>query len=240
MKVLAFIVPGGQYGERIVAHLRQHAPNSWRILVIPTPSGLPAVVDEPEDYLPVGLPDANLVLWLGESWRAAQLLPAIAAQTGAQAIIAPIDNAGWIPPGLRGQLTLELRRMGVEIVFPEPFCSLTEDGLGSVAGEFAQRFGRPRLNVRIDRATQALAKIVVARGSPCGSTQFAADKACGLPVNEAIPRAGLICLHYPCLASMQPHQTKAGVETLMHTSGKIFNAALAEALTAARQNPKRG
>ncbi|HJW91101.1 MAG TPA: DUF166 family protein [Anaerolineales bacterium] len=227
------ILDASQYGERIVAHLYQHAPDSWSVLPIPAPRGLPPVVDEPEDHLPPDLPCADLILFLGESERAAQLLPAITAQTGAQAIIAPIDNARWIPPGLRGQLTRELRAMGVEIVFPEPFCSLTEDGLGAVTGEFAQRFGRPRLNVRIDPATQALAEIVVERGSPCSSTHFAAEKARGLPVTEAIPHAGLICLHYPCLASMQPEQTESGVETLMHTSGKIFNAALGEALMAA-------
>ena len=231
MRLLILIA--SQYGERIVAHLYQHAPDNWHVMSIPSPMGLPPVVDEAEEYLPAGLLDANLVLYLGESERAAQLLPAIAARTGAQAIIAPIDNAGWIPPGLRGQLTRELRAMGVEIVFPEPFCSLTEDGLGAVTGEFAKRFGRPRLNVRIDPATQALAEIVVERGSPCGSTHFAAEKARGLPVTEAIPHAGLICLHYPCLASMQPEQTESGVETLMHTSGKIFNAALGEALMAA-------
>jgi len=231
--VRLLILIASQYGERIVAHLYQHAPDNWHVMSIPSPMGLPPVVDEAEEYLPAGLLDANLVLYLGESERAAQLLPAIAARTGAQAIIAPIDNAGWIPPGLRGQLTRELRAMGVEIVFPEPFCSLTEDGLGAVTGEFAQRFGRPRLNVRIDPATQALAEIVVERGSPCGSTHFAAEKARGLPVTEAIPHAGLICLHYPCLASMQPEQTESGVETLMHTSGKIFNAALGEALMAA-------
>ncbi|HJW91059.1 MAG TPA: DUF166 family protein [Anaerolineales bacterium] len=231
MRLLILIA--SQYGERIVAHLYQHAPDNWHVMSIPSPMGLPPVVDEAEEYLPAGLLDANLVLYLGESERAAQLLPAIAARTGAQAIIAPIDNAGWIPPGLRGQLTRELRAMGVEIVFPEPFCSLTEDGLGAVTGEFARHFGRPRLNVRIDPVTQALAEIVVERGSPCGSTHFAAEKARGLPVTEAIPHAGLICLHYPCLASMQPEQTESGVETLMHTSGKIFNAALDKALMAA-------
>jgi len=231
--VRLLILIASQYGERIVAHLYQHAPDNWHVMSIPSPMGLPPVVDEAEEYLPAGLLDANLVLYLGESERAAQLLPAIAARTGAQAIIAPIDNAGWIPPGLRGQLTRELRAMGVEIVFPEPFCSLTEDGLGAVTGEFARHFGRPRLNVRIDPVTQALAEIVVERGSPCGSTHFAAEKARGLPVTEAIPHAGLICLHYPCLASMQPEQTESGVETLMHTSGKIFNAALDKALMAA-------
>jgi len=39
---------------------------------------------------------------------------------------------------------------------------------------------------------------------------------------------------------MQPEQYDAGVETLMHTSGMIFNVALVEAFVAARKNPERG
>jgi len=53
-------------------------------------------------------------------------------------------------------------------------------------------------------------------------------------------RAGLICLHYPCLALMQPEHTETGVETLLHTPGKIFDAALVEVLATACQNPYRG
>lgn len=88
--------------------------------------------------------------------------------------------------------------------------------------------------MRIDPETPTLTEVVVERGSPCGSSHFAAIRAQGLPVAEAVPRAGLICFHCPCLASMQPQTTEEGVETLMHTSGKIFNAALAEALEVVR------
>lgn len=227
------VLTAGLYGERIVAHLRQRAPEGWRFLVMAAPLGLPVVVDEPEEYLPANLPAADLILFLGESERAAQLLPAVAARTGGQAVIAPIDNAAWIPPGLRRQLRRELGASGVEIAFPEPFCSLTEDGLGPPAAAFARQFGRPRLHVRIDPATKTLAEVVVERGAPCGSTHFAAALARGMPLEEAVPRAGLICLHYPCLASMQPSQTAEGVETIMHLSGRLFNEGLAQALAKA-------
>ncbi len=228
MRILAIVA--GKYGMRIVEHIRRCAPPTWQVTAIPAPTGLPVVVDDPEEYLPTDLPPADLILFMAESDRAAQLLPALAVRTGARAVIAPIDHAAWVPLGLRGQLLRELRAMGVEIVFPEPFCALTEDGLGPVAAEFARHFGRPRLRVAVDPFSRILSEIAVERCSPCGSTHFAAEKARGMPAAEAVPRAGLICLHYPCLASMQPEQTESGVETLMHTSGKIFNAALTEAL----------
>ena len=43
----------GLYGERIVEHIRKSAPQEWSIQSIPVPEGLPAVVDDPEDFLPV-------------------------------------------------------------------------------------------------------------------------------------------------------------------------------------------
>ena len=116
------------------------------------------------------------------------MLPALAVRTGARAVIAPIDHAAWVPLGLRGQLLRELRAMGVEIVFPEPFCALTEDGLGPVAAEFARHFGRPRLRVAVDPFSRILSEIAVERCSPCGSTHFAAEKARGMPAAEAVPR----------------------------------------------------
>lgn len=236
LRILAIVA--GKYGTRIVEHIRRCAPPTWQVTAIPAPRGLPVVVDAPEEHLPPDLPSADLILFMAENDRAAQLLPALAVRTGAQAVIAPIDHAAWIPPGLQGQLLRELSAIGVEIVFPEPFCALTEDGLGPVAAEFARYFGRPRLHVSVDSLSGTLSEIAVERCSPCGSTHFAAEKARGMLAAEAVPRAGLICLHYPCLASMKPEQTESGVETLMHTSGKIFNAALAEALHRWEENER--
>ena len=46
----------------------------------------------------------------------------------------------------------------------------------------------------------------------------------GLHVDEVIPSAGLICMQFPCLASMQMEQIDKGLyNTLMHLSGQIFN-----------------
>ncbi len=236
LRVLAIVA--GKYGVRIVEHIRRCAPSTWQVTTIPAPAGLPIVVDAPEEHLPPDLPPADLILFMAENDRAAQLLPALILRTGARAVIAPIDHAAWIPPGLRGQLLRELSALGGEIVFPEPFCALTEEGLGPIAAEFARHFGRPRLRVSVD-PYGTLSEITVERCSPCGSTHFAAEKAQGMSVAEAIPRAGLICLHYPCLASMKPEQTESGVETLMHTSGKIFNAALAEALRRWEENERK-
>ena len=102
----------------------------------------------------------------------------------------------------------------------------------SILQEFARHFGRPRLEIVLENDGETIHEIVVERGAPCGSSHYAANRIAGLKMSEVVPQGGLICLHYPCLASMQPKTTDEGVETLMHTSGIIYNASLSRAIEA--------
>jgi hypothetical protein len=237
MKIL--ILLHGNYGNRIAENLAIWSPQDWHINLLELPKALPVIVDEPATFLPAQIPAADLVLHLAETSRTAQLLPEVVRMSGAQAAIAPIDNNVWIPPGLRHQLRRELSVMGVGVVFPEPFCELTEDLVASqlyeqpgqhpILLEFVRHFGRPRLRVILD-SDESIAEVIVERGSACGSSQYAAGRLRGIPAVEAVPKGGLICLHYPCLASMQPTRPKDGVENLMHLSGVIFNEELEKAI----------
>ncbi len=226
------------YGQRIAQNIENRAPHNWHIELLELPTALPPIVDEPEEFLPPRLPAADLVLHMGENSQSAQLLPGVAFLTGARAVIAPIDSDTWIPPGLRRQLHRELSAQGTAIVFPEPFCALNEDIILSVPDllpaqqevllAFNQHFGRPRLSVVSDGKT--IADVIVERGAACGASWHAAEKLCGTSLSEAVPKGGLISLHYPCLASMQPTKPKDGVENLMHLSGVVFNEELKKAL----------
>ncbi|MBC8497318.1 MAG: hypothetical protein ISS57_10540 [Anaerolineales bacterium] len=227
------------YGQRIADNLNRQAPRDWQLQIQELPRALPPIVDEPEEFLPAHLPPADLVLHLAETSQAAQLLPGVVRLCGAQAVIAPIDNDAWIPPGLRRQLRRELAALGAAIIFPEPFCSLTEDLISTLSDlhpaqhevllAVARHFGRPRLQVILG-ADETISEVIVERGAACGSSQHAAEHLRGIPAHEAVPKGGLICLHYPCLASMQPTKPKDGVENLMHLSGIIFNEELKKAL----------
>src|SRR5512137_2180018 len=120
------VVINGEYGQRHVDNLRAHAPDGWQIEVWKAPRLLPPIVDDADEFLPPQLPSADLILSLGEHPGVATLLPDIAKMTGATAVIAPIDNAAWLPNGLARQVEGWLKRMNVVSVFPKPFCSLTE------------------------------------------------------------------------------------------------------------------
>jgi len=201
-------------------------------------------VDEPEEFLPEDLPSADLLIYLAESSRVAQLMPGAVRLSGACAVVAPIDNNAWIPAGLRLQLRRELQVLSAVSIFPEPFCTLTEDLITAekdlqprqqeVLNEFIKYFGRPRMRVVLD-ADERIEEVIIERSAACGSSQYAADRLRGVPASEAVPKGGLICLHYPCLASMKPTRPKDGVENLMHLSGVIFNEELEIAIQRAEE-----
>jgi hypothetical protein len=237
MKILAFV--HDRYGIRIVENIRARAPAYWHIDQLAAPRILPPIVDDPLDFIPSELPSSDLILHLAETAQAAQLLPGVVKLSGARVVIAPVDNEAWLPSGLRLQLIRELSLFGAEIHFPQPFCSLdtSQSGVGDIGNEpkpilteFTQHFGRPSLQLKLSEDQETIREVVVERGAPCGSSQYAANRIAGMKVSEVVPQGGLICLHYPCLASMQPKTTEHGVETLMHTSGIIYNQSLRQAI----------
>lgn len=236
------ILVQGNYGQRIADHIDDNRPEGWQVDIWLVPHISESIVDDPGIYLPQNLPQADLVLHLAETSQAAQLLPAVVEKSGARGVIASIDSSAWIPLGLRNQLRRELGKKDVVIVYPEPLCSIDEETVGfyetnkqpytsAVISEFARHFGRPKVDLTLDENGQIAAARIL-RGSPCGSSQYTARRIIGLEAKKAVPSAGLMCLHYPCLASMQFEQTDNGVDTIMHTSGRVFNEAMEKALQA--------
>lgn len=227
------------YGERIYNHICAQAPKDWEVFTWKPPLIHEVVVDDPEIYLPEEMPSVDLILHLAESPQAAQLIPEIVEQTGAKGVVVSIDYTEWVPQGLRNQLKRELNKMGVEAVFSEPLCSLDVDHAGfgganqayssKVISQFARHFGRPELQVTVDE-NGMIDQVEVLRGAPCGSTQYTAGRIKGRAADDIIPSAGLMCLHYPCLASMKLEQKEGGIDTIMHSAGKVFNESLGRAL----------
>jgi hypothetical protein len=194
------------------------------------------VIDEPEDFLPPDLPANDLLLVLGETTGLAQLVPEIARLTGVKAVLAPIDRNESLPPGLVGQLQSWLEPLGVGVVFPRPFCSLTEETINfgrlqtaydePLVRRFASSFGKPELMVQVERGR--VAQVEVMRDAACGCARHVAEHLEGIPVDRALEEAGMLHHHFPCLASM--NQDSDYHDTLMHVSGNILKDSLKEAL----------
>ena len=233
LPLAVLVVSQGQWGERIRDNVGRHHPLSWIVEAWSAPKALPPVIDDPADFLPPALPAADLVLALGETPGVAQLIPDIARLTGARSVIAPIDRNESLPPGLAAQLRRWLDELGVAVVFPKPFCSLTETKYNvpplqveyqdAVISEFARVFGRPRFLIPVD-ADGRISLPLVERDSACGCAQFVAQGLGGQPASAAEAEAGMLHHHYPCLASM--NQDAGYHDTLMHVSGHIVRAAV--------------
>ncbi|MDO8490722.1 MAG: DUF166 family protein [Dehalococcoidia bacterium] len=247
MRILAVVQ--GKYGERIVENIRALGPKDWTIESFTAPRALPVIIDEPEEFLPKTLPQADLVLAMTENPRSAQLIPAIARLSGAKAVIAPIDNSAWMLTGLRNQIKREMEQAGVTAVFPKTFCTLTEKTWGyrhaaqpyenEFIAEFARHFGKPRFKITVNPRTRNIETCEVERGAPCGATHYAAKRLIGVSVEEAAPKAGLFSHQYPCLASMEREPIDDRLEdTLMHVSGFVVNEDMAEKVRPYKEKPQ--
>lgn len=235
MRILAVI--SGEYGQRHVANVQEHAPPVWTIEVWQAPNILPPMIDYPEDYVPDTLPAADLVLNFGEHRGIAELIPDVARVSGAQAVIAAIDNEAWLPRGLARQLRGWLEEMNVICVTPKPLCSLTETHYSltrrqkveyedPLIAEFARHFGRPELELTIDPKTRQITAVELQRDAVCGCARYVAEGLVGLSVDEAEHEAGMLHHHFPCLASMGIDVDYG--DTLMHISGNILRDNIAE------------
>lgn len=237
MRILAVVQ--GNYGTRKVANIRSHGPADWMVEVFDAPGSLPQIIDDPEEFLPEELPQADLLLYLGESPGVAQLVPAIAKLCGARAVIAPIDNTAWLPQGMANQLQRELDALGVASVFPKPFCTLTPDSYGyrrsakhydnELIASFAHHFGKPKLKITVNPETKRIEAVDVIRDATCGSARHVAQGLVGVSADEAEFEAGMLHHHYPCLAAMVQEQIDDRlVDTLMHVAGFIIRDEVGE------------
>lgn len=235
----------GSYGHRIADNIAAHLPPGWEMARITLPAALPPIVDDPAEFLPPDVGAADLLIAMSESSAGAQLIPALAQRAGVQGVICPVDDPAWLPLGLRNQVERELAEMGIASAFPKTFCTLTETSYGygafarsydsEVIALFARHFGRPLLDIAIDGETGTIAEVKVVRGAPCGSTFHVARRLIGMPAAQAVPQAGLICHHYPCMASMQQEEIDSGdFNTVMHISGYVVNEEVEREIAAAK------
>lgn len=229
MRILAII--SGDYGQRHVNNIRAHGPAGWDIKTWQAPAALPLVMDYPEDYLPDKLPPADLILSFAELKGVAELLPDIAEMTGAQAVIAPVDNETWLPRGLARQLRGWLADINVAVATPKPLCTLTEthyyiarrkkfEVTHPLIAEFARHFGHPKLAITVDPETRQITAAEVERDAVCGCTRYVAERLVGVSADDAGEQAGLLHHHYPCWASMGIDVDYS--DTLMHVSGNLL------------------
>jgi len=228
VRILAIVQ--GDYGNRHVANIRANGPAGWSVETWTPPKVLPAVIDEPDEFLPATLPQADLLLAFQENARAAQLIADVARRAQARAVIAAVDREEWMPRGLAQQLAGWLAKSGIAVVFPKPLCALGPDaapGSPEIV-EFTRWFGRPAFTISVDPSSRTIAEVLVVRDAVCGCARSVAERLRGVGVDEAEGIAGLAHHHYPCMASMgiDPQFN----DTIMHVSGNLMREAVRDGI----------
>ncbi len=230
MRILAVVQ--GNYGRRIVEYIKARCSAQWKIETYTFSTGLPLVIDKPEQFLPQSLPAADLLLSLGEERGLAELIPDLVKMSGAKAVVAPVDNRDWLPQGLANQIKARLSSLGVEIVFPTPFCTLQGgNGYHPYIRQFAEQFGRPEL--KLDCSADKVERVDIKREAPCGSTRVVAKGLVGSKISDAPEKAGLLHHSY-CWAGVEVDR-QCG-DSLMHCAAYGTMQAVEEAI----KNLKKG
>jgi thymidylate synthase len=220
------IIYNSDYGERFLHHVSAHAPREWAVAGYKMTVSLPAVIDDPEAYLPPDLPRADLMIYVGQDRKLAELISDLAEASGAAEVLVPVDNRSHLPAGLARQVKRRMDRSGVASAFPAPFCSLKpEDGQGIFIREFAGKFGSPRL--RVTTAEGCLQSVEVLRGAPCGNTHYVARHIPGTQLADSVEETARQFHAHPCLGSMDMDRELG--DTILHLAGHLIMNAVREA-----------
>jgi len=195
--------------------------------IFKTRSNLPAIIDEPEEFLPETLPKCDLVLAIGLHPDILGVIPEVARKAKAKAVIAPVENRLWCHQGLKRQLEDALNRMDVECAFPKPFCTLEETGK-TVIDSFIRRYqiGKPLLEVRV--AKDIITDAQILRSAPCGSTWYVAQRIKWTRISNVEETVAVAHHAFPCTASMDV-DPEIG-EPILHVAGHAIRQAVRDAI----------
>lgn len=161
------------------------------------PSVLPELLDEPEEYLPVSVPDHDILLAVGIH---EQILLAFADHFPvSKAIIVPQERSDWLSPYAIEQLERLGEKYGIEMSTPKPFCSF--DPKQGILKDFKDEFriGKPEFDMSVKDGM--IRTIQVLSSAPCGATYYVARHLQGLALDkDMILKADMLLSAYPCTA----------------------------------------
>ena len=225
MKVI--VIYNSDYGKRFEEHFKNTAPDTWEIIGYQYTGKLPAVIDDPLEVLPSDLPGGDLLVYVGQDRKLAEIIPEIAEACQVKEVIAPVDVRGHLPTGLANQVLRQLSKKNIPVVFPAPFCSLAEaDHQGKLIQEFARHFGKPELGIAVEDGV--IKEATVRRGAPCGNSHFVAERLVGIQVKESVEQTGSFFHAHPCQGSMDMDRELG--DTILHVAGHIIKDAVKEGL----------
>lgn len=211
---------------------------------------VPAFIEEPLNFLPKNLPKVDFLLVIGIHPDLLSGIPEYAAKQEIPAVIVPIENPKWVPPGLQVQVLEEFERYDIQATFPKPFCALNdkEDEYNKVGFNLTKNFGliqdfihyfqigKPKVSFLVNKQGEWIEDSCVLRSAPCGSTYYILQQLKakhfnnGKHAEESSLNEKISSAHhaYPCNASMD--QDTILKDSILHVGGYLIRNAVREAL----------
>ena len=204
--------------------------------------GAPDLIEDAGKYLPKNLPDVDFLLVVGIHQDLLAELPYYLKDKEIKAVIIPIEDPKWVPPGLQVQVLEVFEKFGIQAAFPKPFCALSVklneyNRVGfnvtrerSNIIEFIQyyKIGEPIVSFLLSKDGKVIEENCVIQSAPCGSTYFIVQqlkakylKDGQLSLNERISKAHH---SYPCNASMD--QDSILRDSILHVGGYLIRNAI--------------
>lgn len=204
---------------------------------------MPDFVENPEDYLPKYLPEVDFLLVVGIHQDLLSCLPEYLKNKSIKAVIVPVENPKWVPPGLQTQVIEEFDKVGIQAAFPKPFCALSKNmneynkesfnitKNHNLIYEFIDHYkiGEPIVTFLLSDDGKSIVDSCVLQAAPCGSTYFIVQQLKAkyienngeMTLNERISKAHH---SYPCNASMD--QDLILKESILHVGGYLIRNAI--------------
>lgn len=238
------IIYGSNFGEKIVGNLinykgfctsciscidcrygrYDYSKNITSLIRFESKESFPLFIENPEEYIPKGIPSADVAIIHGIHQDIMLELPYRLKDAGIKGLIIPIESPVDLHLGLKKQIETVCDKLNLEASFPKPFCSLTASN--GIIKEFIDEFKIGRPIVKINTMKDIIVKVSVEHSAPCGSTWFVARKLEGVRINKEEIRGIISEAHhsYPCTASMD-RDTELG-DTILHKAGYIIREAV--------------
>ncbi|MFW9951554.1 MAG: DUF166 domain-containing protein [Candidatus Thorarchaeota archaeon] len=207
---------------------------------------IPNFVEDPDQYLPKNIPQVDFLLVIGIHQDLLSGLPQYSYNHHIKAVIIPVENPKWVPPGLQVQVLKEFEDLNIEAAFPKPFCSLSKElneynqesfnisKSRTLINEFIDHYkiGEPRVSLLLSKDGKSINDICVLQSAPCGSTYFILQQLKSkyinngeMSLNERISKAHH---SYPCNASMD--QDSVLKDSILHVGGYLIRNAIRKEL----------
>jgi hypothetical protein len=205
----------------------------------------PSFIESPESYYPKNIPSVDFLMVVGIHQDLLAGLPEYLKKKKVKAVIIPVEDPKWVPPGLQTQVLKDFEDNGIQAAFPKPFCSLSKEtneynkvGYNiTKARDYIYKFmdyfkiGEPIVKFLLSRDGEYIEDRCVLQSAPCGSTYYIVQqlkskyfkngKSGELSLNEKISKAHHA---YPCNASMD--QDSILKDSILHVGGYLIRNAI--------------